>query len=86
MNSDPSDPERVKKIKRPATPFAMFLKDRSIEMKRSNPNANMNDILKELGCTWHNMTEEDKDKYYFDYEIKFIEYSKDKVDRIRGGD
>ena len=81
MNINPSI-----KLKKPPTPYAIYVKEMSIDLKRQNPDTNMNDIYKYLGSKWHKMTDEDKDKYYVKYERDFIKYSMDKNINREGED
>lgn len=62
------------KLKKPPSPYALFLQEQSVEIKKKNPDSNMNDIFKTLGLKWHNMNDEEKDKYYLIHEKEFINY------------
>jgi upstream-binding transcription factor len=63
------------KYKKPLSPYALYVKEQSVELKKKNPESNMNDIYKILGLKWHNMNDDEKDIYYLKHEKEFINYN-----------
>jgi len=62
--------------KRPATPYALYIKDWASQMKRDNEDKNMNDIFRELADQWNCMEEEEKEVYYDQYQEELSHYYK----------
>jgi hypothetical protein len=77
---------KIYKRKRPPTPYALYIKERASEMKRENPDMDMNEVFRELADIWNDMEQSEKDKYYqmYDEEVKNYEEARPGLLRHRG--
>jgi len=60
--------------KRPATPYALYIKDWASQMKKDNEDKDMNEIFRELADQWNSMEEEEKKVYYDQYQEELSHY------------
>lgn len=63
------------KRKRPPTPYALYVKENASNMKRENPEMDMNEVFRELGEQWRNSTDKYKQSFYdmYNEEVKRFE-------------
>jgi hypothetical protein len=75
FEEDPSQKNISYHRRRPATPYAQYIREQAPEMKRENPDMDMNEVFRELGRQWQGSSKEYKQKYYdmYDEEVKRYE-------------
>lgn len=63
--------------KRPPTPYAIYIRENASEMKKKNPDMDMNEVFRELADKWRNSSEKEHRKYYdiYDEEVRRFKYS-----------
>jgi hypothetical protein len=63
--------------RRPPTPYAIYIRENAPEMKKKNPDMDMNEVFRELGEKWRSSSEKEHRKYYdlYDEEVKRFQYS-----------
>lgn len=60
--------------RRPPTPYALYIKDLASDMKKENPEMDMNEVFRQLGEQWQSSSEEYKKKYYDMYDKEVNRY------------
>jgi hypothetical protein len=63
------------KRKRPPTPYALYVRENASQMKKENPDMDMNEVFRELGKDWRNSSDKYKKTYYdmYEQEVKRFE-------------
>lgn len=58
--------------KRPPTPYAIYIRENAPQMKKDNPDMEMNEVFRELASQWRSSSDKDKKKYYdmYNKEVK----------------
>ncbi len=59
-NKSPSHYKR----RRPPTPYAIYIRENASDMKRENPEMDMNQVFRELAKVWRGMSDKKKKTYY----------------------
>jgi len=71
--------------KRPPTPYALFIRERAPEFKRENQDMDMNEVFRQLGSEWSEMSDKEHDKYYDMYNDEVKRYEEAGGFSHRGG-